>query len=300
MNDHNAGTRPNTSCLRQFMVCQTNPFGAFTARRGLALTALTSLMVLTVSFSLVFVSSGAELSPKDLAAAVSAKQQGDAYVRLRLQVKSSGNAADETLQIQIKERRTKSATDLVYQVLWPQQQKGESVLLHQDADSSASGTLFTPPDKSQALTASQLREPFFGSDLSYLDVVEDPLSWTNQAITGTDVVNGVNCTVLESKPSKGESEYAKVRSWIDPNRLVPMRIEKYLPSGELRVRIDTTRVSNDDKGRPIPANLRVEDPKKGSVTELDGSRIKHNVTFSDTDFTPEGLKQVSAPTTAAE
>jgi outer membrane lipoprotein-sorting protein len=150
------------------------------------------------------------------------------------------------------------------------------------------------------LTGSQLHEPFFGSDLSYLDVIEDPLSWANQTITGTEAVNGVNCTVLESKPSKGESEYAKVRSWIDPNRLVQMRVEKYLPSGELRVRIETSRVSNDDKGRPIPANLTVQNPQKGSVTELDGSRIKHNVTFSDAEFTPEGLKQVSAPTAAAE
>jgi outer membrane lipoprotein-sorting protein len=250
--------------------------------------------------SLVIVSSAAELSPKDLASAVSAKQEGVAYVRLRMQVKPSGNAAEETLQLQIKERRTKTATDLVYQVLWPQPRKGESVLLHQEAGRSAGGSLFTPPDKSQTLTASQLREPFFGSDLSYLDVIEDPLSWANQTITGTEAVNGVNCTVLESKPNKGESEYAKVRSWIDPNRLVQMRIEKYLPSGELRVRIETTRVSNDDKGRPIPANLTVQNPQKGSVTELDGSRIKHNVTFSDAEFTPEGLKQVSAPTAAAE
>lgn len=259
-----------------------------------------SVSVFSLLFSLVLASSAAELSPKELAAAVAAKQEGDAYVRLRLQVKPSGNAAEETLQIQIKERRTKSATDLVYQVLWPQPRKGESVLLHQEAGRSASGSAFTPPDKSQTLTASQLREPFFGSDLSYLDVIEDPLSWENQTITGTEVVNGVNCTVLESKPNKGESEYAKVRSWIDPNRLVLMRIEKYLPSGELRVRIETSRVSNDDKGRPIPANLIVQNPQKGSVTELDGSRIKHNVTFGDTEFTPEGLKQVAAPTASAE
>ena len=259
-----------------------------------------SVSVFSLLFSLVLASSAVELSPKELAAAVAAKQEGDAYVRLRLQVKPSGNAADETLQIQIKERRTKSATDLVYQVLWPQPRKGESVLLHQETGRSASGSIFTPPDKSQTLTASQLREPFFGSDLSYLDVIEDPLSWENQTISGTEVVNGVNCTVLESKPNKGESEYAKVRSWIDPNRLVLMRIEKYLPSGELRVRIETSRVSNDDKGRPIPANLIVQNPQKGSVTELDGSRIKHNVTFSDSEFTPEGLKQAAAPTAAAE
>jgi outer membrane lipoprotein-sorting protein len=258
-----------------------------------------SVSVFSLLFSLLLACSAADLSPKELASAVAAKQEGDAYVRLRLQVKPSGNAADETLQLQIKERRTKSATDLVYQVLWPQPRKGESVLLHQGAGQAASGSLFTPPDKSQTLTASQLREPFFGSDLSYLDVIEDPLSWDNQTIVGTEAINGVNCTILESKPNKGESEYAKVRSWIDPNRLVQMRIEKYLPSGELRVRIETSRVSNDDKGRPIPAVLTVH-TLKGSVTELDGSRIKHNVTFNDSEFTPEGLKQVSAPTTAAE
>jgi outer membrane lipoprotein-sorting protein len=249
---------------------------------------------------IVLDSSAAEMSPKELASAVAAKQEGTAYVRLRLQVKPSGNSADETLQIQIKERRTKTATDLVYQVLWPQPRKGESLLLHQEAGRPASGSLFTPPDKAQTLTTAQLRQPFFGSDLSYLDVIEDPLSWENQTITGTEAVNGVNCTVLESKPNKGESEYAKVRSWIDPNRLVQMRIEKYSPSGELKVRIETSRVANDDKGRPIPANLTIRNPQNGSVTELDGSRIKHNVTFSDSEFTPDGLKQVSAPTTAAE
>ena len=259
------------------------------------LTALAGLTVLAV-----LAASAAEMSPKELASAVAAKQEGDAYIRLRLQVKPSGSAADETLQIQIKERRTKTATDLVYQVLWPQPRKGESVLLHQEVGHSASGSLFTPPDKALTLTASQLRQPFFGSDLSYLDVIEDPLSWENQTITGTETVNGVNCTVLESKPNKGESEYAKVRSWIDPNRLVQMRIEKYSPSGELKVRIETSRVANDDKGRPIPANLIVQTPQKASVTELDGSRIKHNVTFNDSEFTPDGLKQVSAPTAAAE
>jgi hypothetical protein len=258
-------------------------------------TTLAALMTLTA-----LAASAADMSPKELASAVAAKQEGDAYIRLRLQVKPSGNAADETLQLQIKERKTKTATDLVYQVLWPQPRKGESVLLHQEAGHSASGSLFTPPDKAQILTASQLRQPFFGTDLSYLDVIEDPLSWENQTITGTEIVNGVNCTVLESKPNKGESEYAKVRSWIDPNRLVQMRIEKYSPSGEVKVRIETSRVANDDKGRPIPANLTIQNPQKGSVTELDGSRIKHNVTFSDSDFSPDGLKQVSAPTTAAE
>jgi hypothetical protein len=242
----------------------------------------------------------AQLSAKDLAAALETRQEGLAYVRLRLEVKPAEGAAKETLQLQIKERRTKAATDLVYQVLWPQDRKGQSVLLRQAQGHAPTGSLFTPPDKVQTLSASQLSEPFFGSALSYFDVIEDPFSWQSQSITGTEVVNGVNCTVLESKPDKGESNYGKVRSWIDANRLVPLRIEKYSISGELKLRIDTTRVANDDKGRPIPANLIVQDPQKAAVTELDGSRIKHNVTFTDSEFTPEGLKQISAPSSTSE
>ena len=49
---------------------------------------------------------------------------------LRLEVKQPGDTTKITLQLQIKERRTKSATDLVYQVLWPKERKGEAVLLH--------------------------------------------------------------------------------------------------------------------------------------------------------------------------
>ena len=74
-----------------------------------------------------------------------------------------------------------------------------------------------------------------------------------------------------------------------------MRVEKYLASGRLARRIDTTRVVNDDKGRPIPANLTVHGGRADSTTELDGSRIKHDVNYSDHDFTPEGLAELASP-----
>ena len=65
----------------------------------------------------------------------------------------------------------------------------------------------------------------------------------------------MSCVILESTPDKGEpSIYGSVRSWIDPRRLVPLRVEKYLPSGQLARRIETTRVVTDDKGRSIPGN----------------------------------------------
>jgi hypothetical protein len=39
------------------------------------------------------------------------------------------------------------------------------------------------------------------------------------------------------------------------------------------------------------AVLTVRGPRPDSVTDLDGSRIRHDVTFADREFTPEGLKE---------
>ncbi len=226
----------------------------------------------------------------ELAAKLSAlRQDGSSYVRLRMEIKGS---TAETLQLQIKQRRTKSGSDIVYQVLFPKERKGESVLLRKSGSRAATVATFTPPDK--ARTIDDLKEPLFGSDLAYEDVVDDFFAWSQQTIVGTEEVDGVNCQVLESKPGKGDrSGYGSVKSWIDVRKMVPMRVEKYSSSGKLQRRIDTTRVVSDS-GHPIPANLSVRSGRQ-STTLLEGSKIKHDVAYIDRDFTPEGIKDVSVP-----
>jgi hypothetical protein len=237
------------------------------------------------------------ISASELAARLSARQQdGTSIIRLRMEVAGGAKGA---LQLQIKSRASRASTDLVYQVLFPKERKGEAVLLRKSGG-RISGTLFTPPDTMRPLAPAQLDEPLFGSDLSYEDVIDNFFAWDQQAIVGTEVLDRVTCTILESKPGKGErSSYSSVRTWVDTRRLVPLRIEKYSGPGRVVRRIDTTRVATDDNGRAIPANLTVRGPR-GSVTDLDGSRIKHGVTFSDADFTPQALRGIATPRGAPE
>ena len=261
--------------------------------------------MLSFMLSVFFAGSAAAESPamsaRDLAASLSSRQDGTSYVRLRLEVKQPNDTAKIALQIQIKQRRTKAANDFVYQVLWPKERKGEAVLLHEANGHPPTGSLFIPPDRLRSLDASQMNEALFGSDLSYQDIIENFFAWENQVIVGNEAINRVNCIILESRPGKGESTpYARVRTWIDPSRLVPLRVEKYLPSGALARRIETTRVATDDKGRPIPATLTVRGSREDSVTILEGSRIKHDVTYTDREFTPEGLKEALPPSSAPE
>ena len=246
---------------------------------------------------------GVELHAEDaaptaaaMAASLSAGvQDGNSVVRLKLDVLQPTAGGATALQLQIKSRRTKAATELVYQVLWPKERKGESFLVRKTPGSAATGSIFLLPDTLRPLTAAQLKEGIFGSDLTYEDLVENFYAWGQQSVIGTENIGRVACQILESKPGKGDhSGYTVVRSWIDPKKMVPLRIEKFV-GAQMARRIETTRVAEDDTDRPVPASLSIQRPGKDSVTEIEGSKSRHGVTFTEADFTPEGLKTLTTP-----
>jgi outer membrane lipoprotein-sorting protein len=227
-------------------------------------------------------------SASDLAAALRAKEAGSTFVRVRMQIGSA-----EIFQLQIKSRVSEATSDIVYQILFPKEHKGQGVLLHRSGE-KFSGTTFTPPATVRPIGAGQINQPLFGSDLSYEDIIDNPFRWTQQAIVGSEVIDNIPCQLLESKPGKGHSSsYSSVKTWVDPRRLVPLRIEKYDGSGKIVRRINITRVLLDGNDS-LPADLKVYGPS-GSTTEIDGSRIKRGVTYGATELTPDSLKQLSAP-----
>lgn len=226
------------------------------------------------------------MSAADLAGHIAAASQGSALIRTRLEVQSAG--AKRVLQLQLKQRRTKNTTDVAYEVLWPNELKGSAVILHQSGN-SAKGLILVPGQPAREIKPSQMGEGLFDSDLAYEDAVVNFFAWKKQNVVGTEQINGVNCQILESKPdSSSASIYAKVRSWIDPRRFVPLRIEKYSSSGGLVRRIDVTRVARDEKHNPIPANLTVHGPRQNSVTEFTGVHIDQDVNLTDADFAAAG------------
>jgi len=78
----------------------------------------------------------------ELAARLRAKESSPMFVRVRMEI---GSGEKQTLQIQIKSRVSDAAGDIVYQILFPKERKGESVLLHRSGQ-KFSGTLLTPPN----------------------------------------------------------------------------------------------------------------------------------------------------------
>ena len=235
-------------------------------------------------------------SSRELSGKLSAKvQDGDSAVRVKMEIRAPAGAGNTVLQLQIKARRTKTANDVVYQVLWPKERKGESFFLRGAGDRAASGMYFVPPDSLRSISPSQMKDAVFGGDLAYADLIENFFAWEHQSIVGTEIVDRVPCPILESRPGKGDrSIYGRVLSWIDVKRLVPLRVEKYFTSGQQARRIDTLRVTEDDTGRKVAASLGVRRPEQDSTTEIEGSKSRHNVPLSDKDFTAEALRAQSA------
>ena len=231
-------------------------------------------------------------SARDLAAQLSnIIQDGSSVLRLKMDISKPSGGGKTVLQIQVKSQRTKSCTDLIYQILWPRERKGESFLVRKSGEHAPSGSLFTPPGSMVPLTAAKIKDGIFGSDLAYEDLLENFFAWEKQAIVGTEVVDRVPCQILESKPGKGDDTgYSHVRSWIDTKLMVTLRVEKYTGSGKLAKRIDTTRVSKGDTGHWFGSSFSLQRPGQDSVTEIEGSNSKHGMTFSAADFTPEALR----------
>src|SRR3954463_3802088 len=218
---------------------------------------------------------------------IRAKETGSTFVRLKM------DAGSGSLQIQIKSRVSDSGADIVYQILFPKERMGESVLLHR-AGHKFSGTVFKPPGTVQQIGAGEMSQSLFGSDLAYEDIIDSPFSWSQQAIVGTENVDRFACQVLESKPGKDHnSSYASVKTWIDSRRMVPLRIEKYDASGKVIRRINITRMLLNG-GDSLPADLEVSG-SRGSGTHITGSGFKRGVNYADTEFTPDGLKQLKGP-----
>ena len=233
-------------------------------------------------------------SAKELANKLSTLQQdGSSYIRLRLNVDEPPGTKKTALQIQIQQRRSATSTDVIYQILWPKERQGESVLLQKSGTQAATGIHFVPPATSTSLGAQNMKDSLFGSDLAYADLIENFYAWDSQNLVGEEMIGKVNCQILESKPGNNQSSiYTSVRSWVDTDRLVPLRVEKFLSPGKLVRRIETRLVTKEDNGQHIPANLDVQDLRKNSITEIEGSRLNTRVNYEDKDFTLEALKEI--------
>jgi outer membrane lipoprotein-sorting protein len=180
--------------------------------------------------------------------------------------------------------RTESFTEY----LDPPRDKGTKMLKLQDQLWT-----YTPAaDRTILISGHMLRQSVMGSDLSYEDMMEDPrlASLYTATIAGEETSEGRPCWVLDLVSRDEDIAYFKRKIWVDKERDVVLREERFAKSGKL---LKTTEVRSVERqgGRWVPTRVVFKDAlKEGEGTEFVLESIEFDAAIPDYIFTKASLR----------
>jgi outer membrane lipoprotein-sorting protein len=148
-------------------------------------------------------------------------------------------------------------------------------------------------DRTIKIAGHMLRRSLMGSDLSYEDYMEDPelRNFYDAAVTGEESLKGRPCYVVALTAKETGIAYHSRRMWVDKERYLPLKEERYAKSGRLlkRLTIEEVFMVGD---RWYPKRVVFKDVlKKGDGTEFIIDSIEFDVTIPDHVFTKASLRK---------
>jgi outer membrane lipoprotein-sorting protein len=152
---------------------------------------------------------------------------------------------------------------------------------------------YTPAsDRTILISGHMLRQSVMGSDLSYEDVMEDQrlVALYSATVTGEDRIAERPCWILELTSRGEEIAYYKRKIWVDKERSVVLREERFAKSGRL---LKTAEVRSVDriKDRWVSTRAVFKDSlKEGQGTEFILESIEFNAAIPEHVFTKASLR----------
>jgi outer membrane lipoprotein-sorting protein len=148
-------------------------------------------------------------------------------------------------------------------------------------------------DRTIKIAGHMLRQSLMGSDLSYEDLMEDPRLGQSYAadVTGEDTVIERPCWVVELTAQVEDVAYSRRRLWVDRERYVTLKEERYARGGELLKTTDVQELKRIS-GRWVPTDVVFHDVlRSGTGTEFTVESIEFNAEIPDYIFSKAALKQ---------
>jgi len=148
-------------------------------------------------------------------------------------------------------------------------------------------------DRIIRIAGHMLRQSMMGSDLSYEDMMEDPKleNMYTARVTGSDTLNGRQCWILELTAKKEDIAYYSRKMWVDKDRMIALKENRYAKSGKLLKTAEIKEVMHQD-GRWYPKISVIKDAlSRGNGTEYVIDKIEFNVKIPDYIFTKASLRR---------
>ncbi|NQV19072.1 MAG: outer membrane lipoprotein-sorting protein [Armatimonadetes bacterium] len=148
-------------------------------------------------------------------------------------------------------------------------------------------------DRTIQISGHMLRQSMMGSDLSYEDMMEENelIKIYNAEVSGEEIINERDCWIVLLTAKKEDAAYQTKKVWIDKERYLPLREERFGKSGKLLKTTEINEVFKIGK-RWYPKNMIFKDVlKKGKGTEFIIDSIEFDVEIPKAIFTKAALRK---------
>ncbi len=184
---------------------------------------------------------------------------------------------------------TKGSDKTFVEYLYPAREKGKKMLKVGDKLWN-----YTPEPNDRIITISGhlLRQSVMGSDLSYEDMMENSrLEAVYDAILeGEDIVSDRKCYVVKLTATQNTAYHSR-KIWVDSQRWLPLKEERYARSGRLLKTFKILKVFKQGD-RWYPKKMVFKDMlSRGKGTEYIIESIDFNVKIPDYKFTKASLRK---------
>jgi outer membrane lipoprotein-sorting protein len=148
-------------------------------------------------------------------------------------------------------------------------------------------------DRTISISGHMLRQSVMGSDLSYEDMMEDrKLRIAYDAkVSGEETIGGRTCWIVEMTSKTGEAAYQSRKSWVDKERDLVLKEERYAKSGKLLKDVGVQSVIRVGD-RWVAEHIVFRDAlKQGGGTEFKVVTVEFDVSIPDALFSKAALRK---------
>ena len=152
-------------------------------------------------------------------------------------------------------------------------------------------------DRTISISGHMLRQSVMGSDLSYEDMLEDrKLRQAYEAtVVGEERIIDRPCWVLELKAKTEDVAYSSRKIWVDRERFVLLREDRFAKSGRLLKTLEVKSVIRA-QNRWVQSDVVFKDAlKAGDGTEFIIRSIEFDAAIPESLFTKASLRKEPAP-----
>jgi outer membrane lipoprotein-sorting protein len=150
-----------------------------------------------------------------------------------------------------------------------------------------------PTDRIITISGHLLKQSVMGSDLSYEDITQNRklIDMYDAKVIGSEKINDRNCYVVELIGKLDDITYYSRKLWVDKERWLPLKEERYAKSGKPLKRSELLEVFSLEN-RWYPKRILYHDlMQNGDGTEYIIESVLLHASINESQFTKAALKK---------